>query len=130
MRAQLPQRVRRAAQCGARLCAGLVFGAANTNACPPGFSKIGSEAACASAAGALGRKYVATLTYDGYPSGCFALGTSGGGLPRVYFNDHPTGGLGPNFDTKPLCAGKPPLTAVRVCVCARARVCVCVCVRA
>jgi hypothetical protein len=99
--------VRRCAAGGplrARLCAGFVDGAANTNACPSGSSKIGSEAACAGAAGVLGRAYggifgVRSPTPD-WPSGCFSVGPS-----LVSFNAHPTGA--PLAKTQPLCAGTP-----------------------
>ena len=105
----------------ARWCAAFVYGAANTNACPPGFSKIILEALCAGAAGVLGRSYTrlvtGSLTSATYPSGC----NTGGII--VVFNDHPTGAPRPSFT--PLCAGK-PLTAVQACVCVRARKCVCV----
>ncbi len=83
-------------------------GASNTNACPPFYSKIVSEAACASAAGALGsgRRYIeGNWTMASYPSGCLAVDS------LVYLNGHPTGA--PNPYVKPVCAGKPlpqPLT--------------------
>jgi hypothetical protein len=105
----------------APLCAGFVFGADNTNACPPGFSKIGTAAVCASAAAAAGSPSVSSVTYADRPSGCsYAAGS-------VYFNDHPTGAPNPAY--KPLCAGaplpKPPQNCtVAACVHACARVCV------
>ncbi len=74
-------------------------GAANTNACPPFYSKIVSEAACESAAGALGRVFTSSWTTANYPSGCYAGGS-------VSFNPHPTGAPAP--DAGPVCAGKPP----------------------
>jgi hypothetical protein len=86
----------------APLCAGFADGAANTNACPPGSSKIGSEAACAGAAAAVGRAWGGSVTYADVPSGCsYADGNF------VFFNPHPTGRPRPGW--APLCAGKPPL---------------------
>ncbi len=85
----------------APLCAAFTDGAANTNACPSGSSKIVSEAVCAIAAGALGRSWGGIhFTFENRPSGCYtATGSS------VFFNDHPTGA--PHPDHQPLCAGKP-----------------------
>ncbi len=127
---------------GARWCAGFVFGESNTSACPPDATKIVSEAACASAAGVLGRPYTRTVSTADYPSGCYIANDD------VYFNDHPTGR--PRDSTRPLCARAPGTAScararvnlcvrvcsldvpvcVRVSVCARASVhaCVCMCV--
>ncbi len=99
---------RRAALRGGRLraplCAGFADGALNTNACPPGSSKIVPESACRSAAGVLGRTYygigLGSGTYADSPSGCYSFGGF-----EVHFNAHPTGR--PTIYTKPLCAGKP-----------------------
>jgi hypothetical protein len=106
----------------APLCAGFVDGAANTTACPPGFSKIGSNAACAGAAGILGRTYGGSVNTADYPSGCNYY------YDYVSFNAHPTGA--PSPDVQPLCAGKPPPRPQFACVRARARVRGCVCVSA
>jgi hypothetical protein len=84
----------------APLCAGFADGADNTNACPPGFSKMVSEAACGSAAALLGRPYRGTETFDSFPSGCYYLGGFGS---LVFFNLHPTGA--PSANVKPQCAG-------------------------
>jgi hypothetical protein len=94
--------VRRCAAGGpsrARLCAGFVDGADNTNHCPLGFSKIGTKEACAGAATALGRNYGGRVTVASYPSGCYSYG-----LYLAYFNEHPTGAPNPHY--APLCAGK------------------------
>ncbi len=87
----------------APLCAAFTDGAANTNACPAGASKIASEAVCAIAAGALGRKYDIHFSFETGPSGCYTA-TDGSGS-SVLFNAHPTGA--PRSDAQPLCAGKP-----------------------
>jgi hypothetical protein len=92
----------RAAKLRAPLCAAFVDGGVNTNACPPLFSKIVSEAGCASAAGVLGRNYYGSVTYADFPSGCYIHNAFGG---RPGFNAHPTGA--PRSDAQPLCAGKP-----------------------
>ena len=93
----------------APLCAGFVYGAANTNACPPGYSKMVFAAACPTAAGVLGRTYYGSGTYTDRPSGCYYYNDF------VRFNEHPTGA--PNPSCTPVCAGKPltatPLTADR-----------------
>jgi hypothetical protein len=116
----------------APFCAGFVDGALNTNACPPGSSKIVLATACVSAAAAVGRSYGGSLTDAIRPSGCYtATGVTTG---SVFFNDHPTGA--PNAMTRPLCAGAAATSiaanrhtwAECVCVCARTCVCVFVCV--
>jgi hypothetical protein len=81
------------------LCAGVVLGAPNTNVCPAGSARIGTAAACESAAAAIGKSYSGYMTVPGFPSGCFT------NPPFVEFNDHPTGAPYPNM--QPLCAGKP-----------------------
>jgi hypothetical protein len=83
----------------APLCAGFKDGADNTNACPPGFSKIVSAAACASAAGVLGRTYGGIVNIADVPSGCYAATI----VVNVLFNAHPTGA--PTIFLKPQCAG-------------------------
>ncbi len=85
------------------MCAGFVDGALNTNACPPGFSKIATAAACASAAGVLGRSYLGVTNTADWPSGCYGLS------PKVNFNDYPAGAPKLGF-FQLLCAGKPPLS--------------------
>ncbi len=94
----------RAAHCAARLCAGFADGADNTDACPVGFSKIVVEAACAGAAGVLGRRYLGSLTESNAPSGCVYAARNDN---IVGFNAHPTGK--PVVGAQPVCAGKPPL---------------------
>ncbi len=84
----------------APLCAGFVDGAFNNNTCPPGFSKIVVEAACRSAAAAVGRLYDGFRTGADVASGCI---TSSNG--KVYFNTDQPGA--PNRYDKLLCAGKP-----------------------
>jgi hypothetical protein len=85
------------------LCAAFPLGAANTSVCPPGFSKIGTAAACASAVTARGfseDSYRGNATYADRPSGCFcSLGFS----YSFYFNDDPTGASWPV--AYPQCAG-------------------------
>ena len=123
-RAAVARRARGASR--APLRAEFVFGAANTNFCPPGFSKIVLEAVCRSAAGAVGRQYSGTLTGAAYPSGCIFYN---GGQAGFQFNAHRTGAPNPNY--RPLCAGAAAAQpCVRVCVRVRACVCVCSCARA
>jgi hypothetical protein len=100
----------------ALLCAGFPLGALNTNVCPSGSSKIGTEAACSIAATALGMSYGYSRT--DYPSGCAYSGR----VDRVFFNADPTGA--PRPDAQPLCAGAPTPHA-RFCawVCASVREC-------
>ncbi len=98
------------------LCAAFPLGPSNTNACPPGSSKIVTAAACESAA-------AARLTSFGWgkenssfsPSGCYMYYRSG----YIYkFNDHPTGAANPT--NQPLCAGaadSTPLHAAPMSVC-------------
>ena len=74
--------------------------ASNTNTCPPGSSKIASEAACASAAAATGRSLAGTMKIAATPSGCYYVVNV-----YVIFNDDPTGA--PHPDVQPLCAGAP-----------------------
>jgi hypothetical protein len=82
----------------APLCAGFADGAFNSNDCPPGFSKIATEAACVSTAKAVGRPYSGRMVtgLTSWPSGCFTVSS-------VYFNADPTGGT--NATARPLCAG-------------------------
>jgi hypothetical protein len=89
----------------APLCAGFADGALSTNACPSGFSKIGSAAACAGAAAAVGRPYLGSVTDASAPSGCNTYVTGDGAAYAVGFNTHSTGA--PASNLKPLCAGTP-----------------------
>ncbi len=86
-------------------CAAFVFGVVNTNACPTGSSKIIFEAACAVAAGLLGKKYSGGKTSSLYPSGCYLY--TGSTPNSVGFNDHPTGGTTLLEAVSLLCAGAP-----------------------
>jgi hypothetical protein len=82
------------------LCAGFAYGALNTNACPPGTSKIILESACADAAAAVGYVgYVEGMSIASYPSGCLY----GGG--KVFFNRAIINT--PNPTVQPLCVGAP-----------------------
>ena len=105
----------------APFCAGFVDGADNTNACPSGSSKIVSEAACASAAAAVGRTYSGSLTDAIRPSGCYTA--TGVTTSSVFFNADPTGAA--NAITRPLCAGAAATSTAAdrrmwaVCVCIR-----------
>ena len=83
----------------APLCAGFAYGASNSNACLPGFSKIVLEAVCVVAAGAVGMTYRSIFTSASAPSGCLVDYGSGIGLV-VDFNANPTG-----YNGQSLCAG-------------------------
>ncbi len=96
-----PLRGGRAAKLRAPLCAGFVIGAFDANYCPPGFSKIVTEAACASAAAALGREYKNPTADTQSPSGCILKVYFG--TISVLFNAHPTGE--PSAYAQLLCAG-------------------------
>ncbi len=83
----------------ARGCAGFVYGALNSDACPAGFSKIVLEAACVNAAAAVGTSYIGNETLAYKPSGCYSA------HDYVSFNAIRKGG--PIEYCKPLCAGAP-----------------------
>jgi hypothetical protein len=91
------------------LCAGFVIGASNTNACPPGFSKVVLEAECRRAD--VGRAFTAR-PYGGnasanLPSGCY-LATYPDATRLLFFNADPTGAPDPRmYSIEPLCAGAP-----------------------
>ncbi len=80
-------------------CAGVVLGVSNTNACPLGSARIGTAAACESAAAAIRKLYGGNETNPGFPGGCY-LNTR---ASVAFFNADPTGAPEPNH--QPLCAG-------------------------
>jgi hypothetical protein len=111
-------------------CAGAyVLGASNTNSCPSGSSKIGTAAACASAAAAtVGLTYVGSATNLNSPSGCFHNIANPPFV--VVFNDAVPGAA--DKFVQPLCAGArrpdPPRTRVGANMHVRACVRACMCV--
>ncbi len=81
-------------------CAGAyVSGAAGSNACPAGYFRIETEAACQTAAAAAGMTvpsdFVGTWSY--YPRGCYHWTRSN----YAYFNTH---AVGAGFFLRLLCA--------------------------
>jgi hypothetical protein len=82
--------------------------AANTNACPAGYSKITDVTACRVAAAFLGTPYGNSNSLPTKPSGCYLNTVSD---PKVYLNTHATGAAA--ADAQPLCLlfGAPPATA-------------------
>jgi hypothetical protein len=115
-------------------CAGAyVLGAVNTNSCPPGSSKIGTTAACESAAVTVGVTHGGSDSNLNSPSGCFM--NIAAHPYRVNLNTAVPGAA--DAYAQPLCAGArrpdPAHTlrtarARRVCGCLHAcsRVCACV----
>jgi hypothetical protein len=100
-------------------CAGAyAFGASDTNSCPPASSKIDTEAACESAAAAVGLTYGGSETLPFSPTGCFLNVAA----HRIIFNRHPAGA--PGAFTQPLCAGvrRPALQRTHSAHALRARV--------
>jgi hypothetical protein len=99
---QIARTVSRAAAAIVAACAGAyAFGASDTNACPPASSKIDTQAACESAAAAVGLTYGGFGSHPNSPSGCFV--NVAANPYRVIFNLHPAGAAG--VFTQPLCAG-------------------------
>ncbi len=62
-----------------------MYGAAGSNACPAGSVRIETEAACRTAAAAVGKRTGSDFveTDPDYPRGCYYFT----GSNRVYFND-------------------------------------------
>ncbi len=75
--------------------------AANTNACPAGYSKITTAATCQAAAGLIGKTYSSSVDQSDRPSGCYFFDSLVGAIVRL--NTHLTGGADPN--SQPLCKG-------------------------
>jgi hypothetical protein len=128
--------VSRAAAAIVAACAeAYLLGASDTNGCPPRSSKIDTEAACESAAAAVGMTYDLSGSFGNSPSGC--LFNFAAHPYRVIFNTAVPGAAA-DF-TQPLCAGarRPDPTrrapahslrvSVSVCTCMS---CACVCVHA
>jgi hypothetical protein len=83
-----------------------VFGAARSNACPTGATRIDTASACQSAATATGQTWRWSETISTYPKGCYAFTGTGYSL-GIYFNPTTTGaGV---LDARLLCAGAPRL---------------------
>jgi hypothetical protein len=80
--------------------------AANTNACPAGYSKITDATTCRVAAAFLGTPFGSVFTSSTKPSGCYHLSTVSD--PKVSLNKDPTGAAA--ADAQPLCLlfGVPP----------------------
>jgi hypothetical protein len=78
-------------------------GTLNTSSCPTGSEPIRTEAACKTAALAMGRSYDSSSSSGKYPKGCY-LRTGGNG--RVSFNPHATGGV--EAQSRPLCVTECP----------------------
>ena len=76
-----------------------MYGTLNGNTCPAGAARIATEAACQTAASAMGLAYGSSSTDSTYPKGCYRWSDDG----AVYFNPHATGGA--NAQSQPLCSG-------------------------
>jgi hypothetical protein len=74
--------------------------AANTNACPAGYSKITEVTTCKAAAAFLGRMFSGAFTSLLFPSGCY-LRNLDTAVAFVYLNADPTGAANPT--AQPLC---------------------------
>ncbi len=83
------------------VCAAFALGVAGSNACPPSYSRIGTEDMCKSAAAIAGNRFGGSVASSYYPSGCYWHTISG----RVYLNPD-VGGAG-NYYTQPFCVGPP-----------------------
>ncbi len=62
-------------------------GAAGSNACPAGSARIVTEAACRTAAPAVGRTFAFVVTLSDSPRGCYYWTSNN----KAYFNDHEDG---------------------------------------
>ena len=70
----------------------------SSNTCPEGSARIETEAACQTAASAMGLAYGSSSLGDrGYPKGCFVYNGDG----KAYFNPHRDGGG--DLQRRPLC---------------------------
>ncbi len=81
-----------------RCAATYATNAANTNACPAGYSKITDVTTCRAAAAFLGTPFGSVFGSSSKPSGCY-LGTVNN--PTVYLNTDPTGAA--DADAQPIC---------------------------
>ncbi len=79
-----------------------MYGTVNGNTCPAGAARIATEAACQTAASAMGLAYGSSRTDSTYPKGCYRWSDDG----AVYFNPHATGGA--DAQSQPLCCGSAP----------------------
>jgi hypothetical protein len=77
-----------------------VKGTLNSNTCPAGSARIATEAACQTAASAMGLGYGSSGSYSNYPKGCYQWSDG-----AVYFNQHATGGA--DAQSQLLCSGSP-----------------------
>jgi hypothetical protein len=80
------------------------LGVAGSNACPPSYSRLGTEDMCKSAAAVAGKSFSGSAASSYYPSGCYWHTTLNG----VYFN--PAAGGADNYFvniTQPFCVGAP-----------------------
>ncbi len=84
-----------------------VHGAAGSNACPTGSTRIDDPTVCQNAAVAIGTTWGASGQNAGSPKGCYLSSTQ-----TVFLNTHATGS-GAAGDT-PLCAGAPASIALRI----------------
>jgi hypothetical protein len=98
-----PLRHGRGPRCAVPSCAGAyVSGAAGSNACPAGFVRIETEAACRTAAAAAGKAFDFVETDPAWPRGCY-YGTTN----AAAFNTHAVGAG--NSDAQLLCATGAPI---------------------
>ena len=86
------------------VCAAFALGIAGSDACPPSYSRLGTEDMCKSAAAIAGKPFGGSAASSYYPSGCYWHTTLNG----VYFNPA-AGGAGNYFIniTQPFCVGAP-----------------------
>ncbi len=86
------------------VCAAFALGVAGSNACPPSYSRLGTEDMCKSAAAVVGKRFGGSAASSYYPSGCYWHTI----LYGVYFN--PAAGGADNYFiniTQPFCVGAP-----------------------
>jgi hypothetical protein len=103
-------------------CAGAyVLSAPDTNACPPGSSKIGTAAACESAAVTVGVPHGGSDSNLKSPSGCFFNFAA---HPNVIVNFNTAVPGDASTFAQPLCAGARRPDPAHTLRTARARVCV------
>ena len=84
-----------------------ITGAAGSNACPSGSTRIDDPTACQNAAVAVAATWGGSGQWAGRPKGCYLSSTQ-----TVSFNTHATGSGAGGYT--PLCAGAPASIALRI----------------